>query len=237
MAENFYEGKQANILKSFNKYYEYAKKYLVQKFDEPTADKIHDETIEQVRQLIPELPDVGGKKNQFILVVLLNAWYIPFYKVARKRGMSVDEYVKMMTRVFHEAFTKYPGFIRHLGGKLVQSRLFIRRMKKHAGISSERKYPKNWIYSVSTEADDPDVLLRVEYSQCAVCILMEDLGAEELMPYCNIADFIMAKSLGFGLENPRVLGRGSETCVGIFRKDDKCEIPDYLEFAFEGLEF
>jgi hypothetical protein len=66
---------------------------------------------------------------------------------------------------------------------------------------------------------------------------MKETGAEELMPYCNFVDFIIAKSLGFGLENPRVIGRGDETCVGIFRKDKKCEIPDYLEFAFKGLRF
>lgn len=237
MAKNFYEGKQANILKSFNRQYKYAKKYLVQRFDESTASKIHDDTIEQVKELIPQLPDVGGKSNQFIQVVLFCAWYIPFYKAASKQGMSADEYVKMMTQVFHAAFTKYPGFTRHLVGKLVRSRLFMGRMKKRAAISQRREYPEDWVYSVSTETDDPDIFFEVEYSQCTVCILMKAAGAEELMPYCNFVDFIMAKSLGYGYENPRVIGRGDETCVGIFRKDNKCEIPDYLEFAFKGLRF
>jgi hypothetical protein len=237
VAKNFYEGKQANILKSFNRQYECAREYLVQRFDESTASKIHDDAIEQVRKLIPQLPDVGGKNNQFIPVVLFCAWYIPFYKAASKQGMSADEYVKMMTHVVHAAFTRYPRFIRHLGGKLVQSGLFMRRMKKHAAISQRREYSKDWIYSVSTETDDPDIFFEVEYSQCTVCILMKETGAEGLMPYCNFVDYIMAKSLGYGFENPRVIGRGDETCVGIFRKDNKCEIPDYLEFAFEGLRF
>lgn len=47
----------------------------------------------------------------------------------------------------------------------------------------------------------------------------------------------MAKSLGFGYADPRAIGRGDETCVGVFRKDSRCEIPDNLEFAFKGLRF
>ena len=237
LAKNFYEGKQVNILKSFNKQYECAKKYLVQRFEESTASKIHDDTIEQIRKLIPQLPDVGGKNNQFLPVVLFCAWYIPFYKAASKQGMSADEYVKMMTHAVHEAFTRYPGFIRHLGGKFVRSGFFMRIMKKHAAISQRGEYPKDWIYSVSAATNDPDIFFEVEYSQCAVCILMKETGAEELMPYCNFVDFIMAKSLGYGFENPRVIGRGDATCVEIFRKDGKCEIPDYLKFAFERLRF
>lgn len=110
-------------------------------------------------------------------------------------------------------------------------------MKKYAISSQKREYPKDWIYTVSTDTDDPDAFNRVEYSQCAVCEMMKDFDAQELMPYCNIVDFMMAKALGIGFENPDVIGRGSKTCVGIFRKDHKCEIPDYLRFAFEGLEF
>jgi len=235
--KNFYEGKQANILKSFDRQYKYAQKYLVQRFDEATASKIHDDTIEQVRKLIPRLPDVGGKNNQFIQVILFCAWYIPFYKAASEQGMSAEEYVEMMTHVVHAAFTRYPGFIRHLVGRFVRSGSFMRRMKKRATISQGREYAKDWIYSVATATDDPDIFFEVEYSQCPVCILMKETGAEELMPYCNFVDFIMAKSLGYGFANPRVIGRGSETCVGIFRKDHKCDIPDYLEFAFKGLRF
>ena len=234
---DFYEGKQANIIKSFNKQYKHAKKYLLQRFDESTASKIHADTIEQIRKLIPRLPDVGGNKNQFIQVVLFCAWYIPFYKAASEQGMSADEYVKMMTQVVHEAFTRYPGFIRHLAGKYVRSRFFMRRMKKHTTLSQRREYSKDWVYSVSTETDDPDIHFEVEYSQCAVCILVKETGAEELIPYCNFVDHIMAKSFRYGFENPRVIGRGDNTCVGIFRKDGRCEIPDYLESFFEGLRF
>ena len=234
---NFYEEKQPKILKGFEKQFKHSRKHLVERFDETTASRIHNETVEQTKELLPQLPDVGGKKNQFIHVMLLNAWYIPFFKVVQEHGMSAEEYVKMMTRVLYEGFDKYPKFIRRLGGKLVRSRLFMKRMIKHSGISLKREYPENWVYTVSTDVDDPGVLFKVEYSQCAVCEIMKEFGAEELMPYCNFADYLMAKSLGFGLENPRVLGRGDDTCVGLFRKDGKCEIPDYLQFAFEGLEF
>ena len=51
----------------------------------------------------------------------------------------------------------------------------------------------------------------------AVCEIMKEFGAEELLPYCNIADHLMAKSLGFAFENPRVLGWGDSPCVGLFR--------------------
>jgi len=234
---NFYEEKQPKILKGFEKHFKHVRKHLVERFDELTASRIYNKTVEQTKELLPQLPDVGGKKNQFIRVMLINAWYIPFYKVVQEHGMNAEEYVKMITRVFYEGFDKYPKFIRHLGAKLIRSRLFINRMIRHGGISREREYPKNWVYTVSTDVDDPGVLFKVEYSQCAVCEIMKELGAEELMPYCNTADYLMAKSLGFGFENPHVLGRGDYTCVGLFRKDGKCEIPDYLVFAFEGLQF
>jgi len=234
---NFYEEKQPKILKSFEKHFKHAMKYLVERFDEPTVSRIHNETVEQIKGLIPQMPDVGGKKNQFIHVMLINTWYIPFYKVVAEHGMSTEEYVKMMARVFYEGFDKYPRFIRRLGGTLIRSRFFVKRMRKNGGISQKREYPMNWVYAASTDVDDPNVLFKVEYSQCAVCEIMKLFGAEELLPYCNVVDYLMAKSLGFGFENPLVLGRGGDTCVGLFRKDSKCEIPDYIEFAFEGLEF
>lgn len=237
MAESFYEGKKKTILKSFNRQFKHAEKYLSQSYDELTIEKIHDDGIEEITKIIPELPDVGEKSNQFIQVVLYCAWYIPFYKAVSRQGMSADDFVKMMTHVIQSDFTRYPGFIRHLGGKLVQSRFFEKRMRKRAEISQKRLYPKDWIYSVSTETAGSDIRFKVEYSQCTVCILMKETGAEDLLPYCNFVDFIMAKSLGYGMENPKVIGRGDEVCVGVFRKDHKCEVPDYLEFAFKDLEF
>jgi hypothetical protein len=237
MTKEFYGKKQESILKDFEKRYGDAEGYLVRRFDETTAGKIHDDAVERIKRLVPRLPDVGGESNQFIKVILLNAWYIPFFQAARGRGMSAEEYVRMITEALHGAFTRYPRWIRRIGGRLVLSGLFVRRMKRHAASSRERKYPKDWVYSVSTDTGDPGVLFRVEYSQCAACMLLEDFDAEELMPYCNVADFLMARALGFGFENPEVLGRGDGTCVGLFRKDGRCEIPDYLRFAFEGLEF
>jgi len=130
--------------------------------------------------------------------------------------------------VFYEGFDKYPKFIRHLGGKLIRSRLFIKRMIRHSGISREREYPKNWVYTVSTDVDDPGVLFKVEYSQCAVCEIMKEFGAEELMPYCNIADYLMAKSLGFGFENPQVLGRGTPLAWGSSAKTVNAKYPIIL---------
>lgn len=237
MAKEFYDRKRESIIDSFNKNYERTIKQLVQRLGDQAAEDARLETIERIDGLIPRLPDVGGRDNQFIQVILFCAWYMPFYEAVSDRGMDTEEYVRMITRLFHASFTRYPGFVRHLGGRLVRSRFFIRRMEKRAAISQRRRYPKDWVYSVSRDTEDPDTLFQVEYSQCAVCLLMEECGAEELMPYCNVVDFIMAKSLGYGFENPLVIGRGSETCVGIFRKDDRCEIPDYLDFAFEGLEF
>ncbi len=225
---NFYEEKQPKILKGFEKHFKHSRKHLVERFDEPTVSRIHNETVEQTKELLPQLPDVGGKKNQFIRVMLLNAWYIPFYKVVQEHGMSTGEYVKMITRVFYEGFDKYPKFIRHLGGKLIRSRLFIKRMIRHSGISREREYPKNWVYTVSTDVDDPGVLFKVEYSQCAVCEIMKEFGAEELMPYCNIADYLMAKSLGFGFENPQVLGRGTPLAWGSSAKTVNAKYPIIL---------
>lgn len=233
----FYEKKLKGILKSFEKNFKRARGHLVRRFDEATADRIHDDTVEQIRLFVPELPDVGGKDNQFIQVVLLNAWFIPFFRASREHGMSAQEYIRMIAEVLHAGFSRCPRFIRHAGGMMVQSGLFVRRMKKRAAISQQRRYPKDWVYLATSSDDNPDVLLRVEYSQCTACLMMQEFDAVELMQYCNVADFMMAKALGFGFENPDVLGRGAGTCVGLFRRDSTCRIPDYLEFAFEGLEF
>ncbi len=237
MADRFYEGKLESVLRSFEKYFKRAEGSLLERFDRATVTGIHDDAAELIEALVPDLPDVGGGDNQFIQIVLLNAWYIPFFKAARERGMSAEEYVKMITGVLYKTLTRCPRFIRHAGGRLVLTGFFIRRMKKHAALSQERKYPKNWTYSLTTDTGDPDALFKVEYSQCTVCEMMKDQDVVELMRYCNVADFLMAKALGFGFENPEVLGRGAATCVGVFRTDRRCEIPGYLDFAFEDLKF
>lgn len=237
MVDVFYERKREHIFKTYSKLYKHTEKALQKRFDEKTALAIRTDTERRIEKIIGQLPEVGGNKNQFIQVVLINAWYIPFFKASAERGLSAEEYVTIMARAFHAEITKYPVFLRHIGGMVIKSSYFARRMKKHAEISQKREFEKNWVYTASTRTERDDARLKVEYSQCAVCLMMEEFEANELLPYCNVADFIMAKSLGFGFENPNVLGRGDRTCIGLFRSDDKCEIPGYLEFAFKGLDF
>lgn len=51
---------------------------------------------------------------------------------------------------------------------------------------------------------------------------------EELAQYCNFIDYIQSKAFVMGMQNPKNIGLGDETCVQYMKQNRETVLPDNL---------
>jgi hypothetical protein len=97
------------------------------------------------------------------------------------------------------------------------SRLYLRRLRKRALESHQRKYPDDYVYDF-VEGDGKSFDYGVDYLECASCKFLAKQGAPELAPYLCPADILYSEALGWGLLRTMTLAEGAEKCDFRFKK-------------------
>lgn len=240
-AQEYYVKEIPKTIKKFEKEFEYARKYLKDKFDEKTLEEIHDETLEGIKEITPQTPPIYLKNKENVMTLMYFPRFIAFYKVLKKRGISAEEYIKIQTHVMYEMLEKYPDVLNHACGKIIQSRFMLDHEKKGAARAHDpelmKEYPQDWIYNMIDDPD-PNVKLKYEIPRCTVQIMFDQFDVPELKPYCDYSDILGAKIWKYGYSSEHGTDeQGKFMCSATIFKGTECEIPDHLKDAFEGLEF
>ena len=236
--ENYYVEHEKALFKDFEEEFSLLKPHLSERYDEQTINQIHDKTKDLVGKIVPEIPQVTLKNPENLGCLLYMARFIPLYKVLKKHGMSVEDYIRIWSIVLYNKFKNYPKFALHLCGRLASSSLAYMHEEKLSKISQKKEYPKDWIFTATKGNPNPDISFTFQVQQCTMVIFMQEQGVDELMPYCDFCDFLYMKMMGAGYKcNP--IGRGYKSCDVTFFKHGKYDTPtpDHLIAAFEGLEF
>jgi len=97
---DYYISRKAKLLKGFDKVAKRATKFLINHYGGDFASVIISETREKFEQIIPEIPYIGGKKNQIpTTIMIINGWIIPFFQVMKAHGKTSEEVITICYEV------------------------------------------------------------------------------------------------------------------------------------------
>jgi len=224
----YYISQKAKLLRGFDKIAKRAEKYLHDQYTDEFAGTVLTETREKFIQIIPEIPYIGGKKNQFSTVMVINGWIISFFRVMRSHGKTTEEVISICCRVADDYMGSLPRFIVWMARKFAFGRLISKRMQQQAAQSRKRQHPHDFVYEY-IKGDGEGFDWALEFTECAVNKFYDAQEVEELKPYCNFFDVIYSRYLNMGIDAGKTIGMGCRTCRLEYKKDRATLVPERLE--------
>ena len=92
-----------------------------------------------------------------------------------------------------------PKFIKWFGRKYVHSKLMRKKCKKIEMRSNLRKYPDDWFVKY-VDGEGQDFEFGMDITECGICKLYKEQGAEDLTPYLCLGDYAQFKAF-FYIDN------------------------------------
>ncbi|NPC93888.1 hypothetical protein HOO54_17115 [Bacillus sp. WMMC1349] len=203
---------KAKLMKSFDKYFNLAEQRLQNKYGKTEARNITAQVRNEFETLIPRIPYIGGRKNMFTPVMIINGWIIALYRVIKAKGGTVEDVIQISHEASDDFFKSLSPWVAKIIGQLVFTKLSIHYMQKQAKRSQKKIYTEDFVYTCSINQKAHETEVELEFTECAVQKYYEAEGAEELKPYCNFFDPIYSKRFGMGVQAEHTFGLGCETC-------------------------
>lgn len=208
-AETYYTDRAPRLLRGFDRFSKRLKKSLTARYGDAFAIEAIAATRAEFERIIPELPYIGGRKNYFTPVMIVNGWVVALYRAMKARGKSVEEVMAICFEISDGFFRSFPRFILRFGGKAAFSGFVKRALKKQAARSQERRFAGDFVYNVR-EGDDGEMTL--EFTECAVNKFYEAQQVQALKPFCNFFDVAYSRLMDMGLDASETIGQGCRTC-------------------------
>ena len=213
----FYISRRKRLIREFNRFLKRVRKTMLTHYSESMTDMVIQETHNEFELILKDLPFVGGKKNHFTRIVIVNGWIVAFYRVMKTHGKTAEETVRILCEVAENFFKSVPSFLWRFAGRFASGKMFINRMEKQAAQSQKQIYPEDWVYK-TIRSNSYDLEFAMEFSECAVIKLYDQLGVPELKPFCNFFDVISSRYLNLGIDASETLGLGFPRCVMKYKR-------------------
>lgn len=198
-------------------------KPVLQKYYGLTTETIIQEARLELEQLIPRIPYIGGNRNPLTWNLVSSAWYLAFYKVLRRRGETPEAIAKVVYETFEYWLDKTPTFLLKLMGWWKFTPFAKHNLKRRAARSQERRYPEDFVFTV-VKGDGKSFDWGVDYTECAICKLYKQDGAETFTRYLCPLDKVMSEQMGLGLERTQTLAEGAAYCDFRFKRERATKI-------------
>jgi len=207
---DYYTSRSRKLLDQLDKFLTQSRALLIERYGEMQAATMHQETLDEYEQLIPDLPYIG-RGNIFTGNLVQSAWALALYRVIRHHRGSLEEAGEVIHRAMEAKVNRMPAFLRRLKGKFRLSRWAVRMMKNAARRSQRREYPGDWVFEV-VEGDGGAFDMGMDVTECGIVKFLHAQGADELAPYlCNL-DYLVYQATGVELRRTMTLSWGCEKC-------------------------
>ena len=214
---DYYVTKQKRLMKLFDFTFRSIKAKLESYYGEQYAEQIVLKSRHNFEEIIPQLPYVGGMKNYYTPIIVLNGMIIAMFRAMKETDKIAADVIRIWAEAADDLFTKIPVPMARLGGRALLSKPVIKSFRKQTIMSQERRFPEDWVYEV-LDGDGEEFDVGFEFSECAVIKLYQAIDTMELAPYCNFADVTYSHYLGIGLDASETLGMGCDHCRMLYKK-------------------
>jgi hypothetical protein len=210
------------LLKAFDRTAACIRNVLVSHYDKEKADEIIRYSRREYEALIPQIPYIGDN-NPFVIFLHTTSRYLAFYRILRQTGLSLEEARELLCRMNEAEFKAIPLLMRRIIGWLWFSPWLIKRIKKRAQESQQRRYPDNYVLTF-VQGDGRTFDYGIDYTECAGCKFLKNQNALELAPIMCRFDRAASDLLGWGLTRTMTIAEGYEKCDFRFTKHGKTNV-------------
>lgn len=237
----------ARMLNRFDEVFRRVQHVLVARYGKPHTATLLQNARREYEQIIPRLPEVGGKQNPFLGNLVGSGWFLALYRALKAEGVGLAEIGKVVEELYIAWLDSYPRLGLYLLGWWRSRPTYIQRLKRQGEFSQQRMFAGNWVYSAyegkseepAWDVEYPEYDQRfdwaVDFKECAICKLYRAEGAAELVPFLCRLDLIMADRLGWKLERSMTLGDGAMYCSFRFSRRNVLEVPRTLQSMGVGM--
>jgi hypothetical protein len=203
-------------LRLFDRVARTVKPVFVHRFGEQKTVDLLTRIREQLKLVLPELPDIGGKKP-FSEFLLFTTMYYAMYRQLTEEGLSVEEIGNLIWDTGVTFMEKVPLFITRIVGGVNFSSSYINKLQQRAQESKLRQYPGDYVYDY-VPGDGVSFDYGVDYLECASVKFLRQLGAPELARFICPMDILYSERFGWGLKRTCTLADGDARCDFRFKK-------------------
>jgi hypothetical protein len=189
------------------------------------TDRILADARSEYERLLPQVPDIGGIRNVFQPVMMVNGWIVALHRALRARGGRPEDTIRVFQAVFDGWLRALPEWLLRAIGRLMLSAPARWLFERQARRSQARRYPEDFVWRVER---GPGGELSLVFDECAVNKWYAAQDVRELAPYCNVADVTYSRLMGMGVDASETIGLGCEQCALRYRRGRETVVPPSL---------
>lgn len=190
--------------------------YLAAKYDPGMARDIAEDAFAAFRELLPDMPAVGGDANWCTAFVVVSGWYLAYYRAMRPHGLRAEDAGRMIYDLnvadLARDAERYAAM-----GEAFFAPWSREKMADWAAWTMRREYPDNWVARF-VEGDGEDFDFGYDYTECGAVKYMTRCGAPEMAPYLCVTDFPRSRAEDTGLARTGTLAMGADRCDFRYKK-------------------
>lgn len=209
--QNYYLDHKVQLMRQFHNVIKKVRPCLATRYGEEMTTWLETASAREFEAILPTIPYVGGRSNMFTRNLLGAAWLVALYKALKARGRSLDEIAEVSNEIYRAYLAQYPRWFWRVTGWLYLHGLYRWQMKRAAARSQKREYPHDWVLRY-VPGDGKTFDLGVDFTQCAICKLCHDQGADEFLPHLCETDYIECEALNIDLDRKHTLAAGDPLC-------------------------
>lgn len=199
-----------NTINPFESHAATINRYLSDKYDTATADKVCNVARGEYDKLIALLPDIGGEAHPGFKWLTLAALWVAFLRPLNALAHGVEE----TARVFYDAFVaeleKRPREELIRQGEWLFTQQYADMMQIWSA-HTKTQSTGDWVVDfVPEQADRFDHGLDFHYCPCLE--FFKSQGAESLAPFFCLLDFPENRLMESGLKRTKTLAQGDDHC-------------------------
>ena len=209
--QNYYILMNDNLMKKYDKATRLQKEVLTRHFDEPRVNRWLVQARKGYESLIPQLPYIGGKENEFTRYLMYPSGIMPTVRILRNEGVPI----RKTGQIIFEILTAYYNAIHPLVKWYIRSAYFGEEKKAQlraaAHKSQLRKYPGDWVFKF-IEGDGKTFQYGLDITECGLVKFWSAQGLEEFTPYLCLTDWALWRAIGIETMRTQTIANGATYC-------------------------
>lgn len=202
---------RSRMLREFRAMFKGTRQALSRHFDDQKIAALEAESLAEYNDLLPDLPYIGGRKNEGTINIIMGAIVLAIIRPLEKEELTQREIGEIIYGAFDHYFKARPRLLQLTLGKLAQSGFFIKRLKKQIIDSSRREFEGDFVMEL-VEPSGGDFDFGYNYTQCALHRLFAEHKAGDYLRYVCLGDYALFRSLGIGFSRGQTIANGAPIC-------------------------
>lgn len=209
--QSYYVVMKSDLMRQYDKATRFQKEVLTRHFDESRVNRWLVKARKGYESLIPQLPYIGGKENEFTRYLMYPSGIMPTVRILRDEGVPI----RKIGRMIFEISTEYYNSIQPLVKWYVRSTYFGEEKKAHmraaAHKSQLRQYPGDWVFEFM-EGDGKNFQYGLDMTECGLVKFWSAQGLEEFTPYLCLTDWALWRATGIKAARTHTIANGATHC-------------------------